>query len=204
MKAFLSMVASVLSALLASACCWVPALLGASATGAFAFTRVLSPWRPYLLMATFLFLAIGFFLALKPSKECCLTEEGRAIFRHKQRKNLLILVVVSLFVLGISVYPALLGIGARGEHRTVESAGTWEYWVRIKGMDCEGCTVLLSERLKEVPGVVSVEISYEEGVARVKVSSLSVRGEDIVAKIKESGFDAELLPQPAFESRGGK
>ncbi len=204
MKAFLSLVASVLAALAASACCWIPALLGAGAVGSFAFTGVLSQWRPYLLALTFLLLGVGFLLALRPVGDCCLTEEGRAEQRRKRKATLWTLGVVSVLVIAISAYPNLLALQGGGHSAPAFSGeGEYrEYVVRVRGMDCAGCAPVLSKHLEGLPGVASAEVDYDAGLARVRVSSPSVQVGDIVSRIKETGYEAEPLPESVAVSGG--
>lgn len=194
MKTSFSVLASVLAGLAASACCWIPALLGAGAAGTLAFVSVLASWRPYLLTITFLFLAMGFFFILKGFHECCITEEDRAAYRLKRRINLLTLLVVSVFVVGVSLYPNFLGLRARRHPVQPFSSGA-EYVVRVNGMDCAGCASIISKELEKLPGVTGVEVNYEEGLARVSMNSSTVSLEDIIVKIKESGFSAEPVPE---------
>lgn len=64
-------VGSVFGAILASFCCILPivfALAGVSIAGA---SALFAAWRPYLLAVTFGLLALGFYLAYRPSKETC-------------------------------------------------------------------------------------------------------------------------------------
>lgn len=62
--------------------------------------------------------------------------------------------------------------------------------IKVGGMSCQGCVKNVKGVLSAVPGVNSVEVSLEQGEARVE------HGEDIsVERLKEAvrnaGFDAD-------------
>ena len=61
----------------------------------------------------------------------------------------------------------------------------------VKGMYCGGCANLISTALREVPGVVSVDLTYESKVAIVRVSP-GVTPEAILAAVPS---DYTLRPE---------
>jgi mercuric reductase len=58
--------------------------------------------------------------------------------------------------------------------------------VRVAGMTCVGCAQRIQDALVRLPGVVGAEVSYPEGVARVRGAALDQRG--IAATIDALGY----------------
>ncbi len=64
------------------------------------------------------------------------------------------------------------------------------YTLRITGMTCDHCARTAEDALNALPGVWA-EVSYEEGIARVKAPS-DVRVERLIERIESKGFKAGL------------
>ncbi|GBC81588.1 Copper chaperone CopZ [bacterium HR10] len=60
--------------------------------------------------------------------------------------------------------------------------------IEIRGMDCAGCAVNVEQALKRLPGVKSVEASYEKGQAVVEYDPAKVRTEQLKAAIDRLGY----------------
>jgi len=65
-----------------------------------------------------------------------------------------------------------------------------EIRLKIRGMHCQGCTVSISESLKEVPGVESVEIDLKSGIGLVR-SSRGLDPSRLIKAVKEVGYTAK-------------
>ncbi len=61
---------SVVSGILASACCIGPLVLGLLGISGAAFAQRLAPFRPYLLVMTYALLGGAFYLAYRPKAAC--------------------------------------------------------------------------------------------------------------------------------------
>src|SRR5690606_6665691 len=80
-----SMIGSLFSAVVASACCWLPLLLIAAGVSGAAVGSAIEVYRPWFLGAAFVFLAAAFFFAYRPKtamprretpdSDCCSTGE---------------------------------------------------------------------------------------------------------------------------------
>ncbi|GAB4179892.1 MAG: hypothetical protein Tsb0017_28700 [Geothermobacteraceae bacterium] len=103
---------AVISGFLASACCIGPLLavfLGIGSAGALV---ALEPWRPWMMVLTFLFLGLGFYVTYRKPKttagagsDCC--SPGR---RKRQKTLLWLATLFSLVMLfWPQIMPALLG-----------------------------------------------------------------------------------------------
>lgn len=187
-----------ISAVLSSACCWLPLLLlafGASATSLSASFEAL---RIPLLVVTVTLLGTGFYLAYfrKPSRgpegACCASSS------RLTRLNEVALWVATLFVAAFASFPsyvgALVGVRARA---SVE--GTVVH-LDVQGMTCEGCALHVEEELRSVPGVLGAEVSCEEHRADVTVESSVLPGENLVRAVERAGYEAHLT-RSAADSR---
>lgn len=97
-------VGSVFGAILASFCCILPivfALAGVSIAGA---SALFAAWRPYLLGLTFGLLALGFYLAYRPSKEKC-TPGSTCAMPATRRSGRLMLWVAAGAVALLAAFP---------------------------------------------------------------------------------------------------
>lgn len=196
MKTILTYLGTAVAALAASACCWIPALLGAGAAGSLGISAALAPWQPYLLALTGLFLLGGFWMVYrKPSAECC-DEGGCATPAAKRRRkiNIGVMWVVAAFALAMSAYPNLLAATARASSSSRTAAvpaNSSTLVFHVKGMDCEACAAPIKTEVEKVPGVLSAAIDFKK--AELVVSSkltLPDKGA-VLAAVEKAGFKAE-------------
>ncbi|MCH8273564.1 MAG: cation transporter [Armatimonadetes bacterium] len=194
MSTALSIVGTAFGALGASACCWIPAALGAGAAGSLGVSAALVPWRPYLLGLTAVFLAFGFYFAYRRPKEAsckdgvCEADGGRL----KRRIRIGVLWFVALFAIGMAAYPNVLAARAdMGSAPEATAANAHEVTLNIKGMDCAGCAVPIKENLEKVLGVTSAAIDFENATATVWVNEPAPDSEALLQAVRDAGFDAE-------------
>ena len=185
-----------LSAILSSACCWLPLLLlafGASATG---LSASFEAYRTPLLLVTALLLATGFYLVYfrKPSCEpggSCSVPNSKLT-----RLNKVMLWVATLLVAAFAFFPSYVGalVGAR----TGASVEGTAVRLDIQGMTCEACALPLEKELRSVPGVLAAEVSYDEHRANVTVDRISPPGDaDLVSAVERAGYKATAPQRPA-------
>lgn len=184
---------AVVSAILSSACCWLPLLLiafGASAAGVAGFFEA---YRPVLLGITGLLLAGGFYLVYFRTEKCGPGETCTAPNPRTQRFNTITLWVATTIVLTFALFPNYVGYLLGGGDppvgaETLAAHASREF--RIEGMTCEACAVTLREHLGRVPGLARAEVSFEAKTARV----FFVTGEDapsdetILAAVQQAGY----------------
>jgi len=185
-----------LTAILSSACCWLPLLLlafGASATG---FSAFFEAYRSPLLLVTALLLATGFYLVyfLKPS---CEPGGACAVPNTKlTRLNKSMLWVATLLVAAFAFFPNYVGalVGARPSASVEGTAVRLD----IEGMTCEACAMHIDKELRSVPGVLAAEISYDENRAIVTIDRASPPGEaDLIRAVERAGYKATVTPHQA-------
>lgn len=183
-------VGAVLSAIVASACCWLPLLLitfGVSAVGvSAAFEQV----RPYFLVAAAILLAAGFYVtyfrkaACGPSGEC-ITPNPRL-----RRFNRSMLWIATLAVAGFGLFPNYIGVFTNASSSTI-AEGIPVVTLDIEGMTCDACTVHVRKALEGVPGVNSVSVSYSDSQARVGVKADSTPSlETLIEAVSKAGYEA--------------
>jgi hypothetical protein len=102
-KPWMSACATVVTALLCNACCWLPPLLIAmTGTGA-GFLAALDPYKPYLIAFTAVQLSVGLFLVYRKPKHphtCAVHRDPEA---HR-RMNIRIMWVVVAFVVVLNAW----------------------------------------------------------------------------------------------------
>ena len=191
-----AMAGSVGSAVLASACCWVPLLLlgfGISAAGVSAtFART----RPLFLTAAVVGLGAGFYLnyfrRAAPARCSGCTAPGRGL----RRFNRAVLWGSALIVAVAAFFPKYIGLLIGDETPAMAAqttAASQTVALQIEGMTCEGCAAAVKIALTGVPGVQNASVSYAKGHALVAVDAASPpAGDALVHAVEKAGFGAFL------------
>ncbi|MFN4261607.1 MAG: mercuric transporter MerT family protein [Gemmataceae bacterium] len=206
-------IGTVFSAIMASACCWLPlALLAVGISGA-GIAATLETYRPLFIVVTFGFLAAAFYFTYRPRKaiseaghSCCppVSSAGRAAQADccapatkgrfsMMAMNKVMLWVVTILAVAFLLFPQYVGflLASRdaASETVVESPLVINTTIDIEGMTCEGCAVALQSRLKDVPGVLNAKVDYANKQAIVSTESCCpLPNDDILKAIKESGF----------------
>jgi len=171
---------SVGTAMLSSACCWLPLLLltfGTSAAGASAFFE---RWRPVFIVVAAAMLALGFYFAYFRKSVCaegCCARKPRRAQRVQRAMLWCSAVVVTAFIF----FPNYIGLlldgssnaAAANAHGLVDT-DAHEYLFEVSGMHCEGCAALLRNELVKLDGVVNVEVDYTSGTARLRSANAGI------------------------------
>lgn len=188
----LAAVGSVVSAVAASACCWLPLILlafGASAAG-------VSSWfersRPLLLGVAGLLLAGGFYLAYF-RREACAPGSSCAVPNGKlKRLNRAMLWVATVLVVAFAFFPSYAGLllAENSSAASKESvAGLPTVTLSIKGMSCEACAVHIKDSLAQVPGVRAASVSYAEKQAQVSIDPASPPSQQALTEaVEKAGY----------------
>lgn len=195
MKTILTYTGTAIAALAASACCWIPALLGAGAAGSLGISAALAPWRPYLLGMTGLFLIGGFWMVYrKPKADCCDSGGCATPAAAKRRKvNIGVMWTVAVFALAMAVYPNWLAAKASNDQRATPASAamaTAALTFHVEGMDCEACAVPIKTEVEKVPGVASARVAFEKKELVVQAGSHDVSEAAILSAVEKAGFVA--------------
>lgn len=206
-------IGTVISAIMASACCWLPlALLAVGISGA-GIAATLETYRPLFIAVTFGFLAAASYFTYRPKKAysepghgCCPpTQSAEEDFQgsccdaaQKGRfsmmaMNKVMLGVVTILAVAFLLFPQYVGfllVSRDAASETLaESPLVTNTTIAIEGMSCEGCAVALQSRLKDVSGVLNARVDYANKQAIVSTESCCpFPKDDILKAIEESGF----------------
>jgi len=189
----LAQVGALASAIVASACCWLPLLLIAVGVSGGAWSATFEAWRPVLLPVTFVLLGVAFYFTYRKPKvlaatsagtaasgegccsvpeqgaaeTCCPPENAKGVTLKKVNK--VMLWVVTVFVLAFAFFPNYVGFLLGGGDTLAARSDLDKVVVKIDGMTCEACATNIENALRRVPGVAAAEVSYERGEAVVGV-----------------------------------
>lgn len=195
--------AAVGSAVLSSACCWLPLLLlsfGVTAGGVAGFFETA---RPFFLAAAVLFLGTGFYFAYFRKRACSPGDACAVPNRKLQRLrgfNRAMLWVAGVFVIAFALFPyyspALVRAFAVPPAATragsavagTPAAPTTTRVFPIEGMTCPACAATLEVRLANLPGVTAAHVSYPDASATIRSASGEPADGDIHAAVERAGF----------------
>ncbi len=188
--------ASVASALVASACCWLPLLLvtlGLSAAGvASAFEKV----RPYFLGVCAVLLGLGFYLVYFRKERCALGTACATPNRRLTPFNQAMLWVAGFLVTVFALFPKWAGVAlsfAPSPQADLASPGLSTMSLRIDGMTCESCALTAQRAILAVPGVREAKVLYTEREARITLDRTSPASTDaLLAAVQKAGYEARI------------
>ncbi len=200
---------TLLSAIMASSCCWLPLLLLAVGVSGAGIVSTLEAYRPLFMTVTFGFLAAAFYFTYRPKKvglaggdNCCPTEptiEKSCCSSTSKRRfsmqtmNKVMFWWVTAMSIGFLFFPSYVGILLGGGGETVSEEMNRAVF-KIEGMTCEGCAATLEKTLQFVPGVLAVEVDFNTGEALVgTMSCCLIPEEGILATVRKRGFEGQLL-----------
>lgn len=191
--------AAVASAILSSACCWLPLLLlafGLSAGGVAGFFESV---RPYFLAAAVVFLGIGFYFTYF-RKPACKPGEACAVPNLKlQRFNRAMLWVATVFVIAFALFPyyspALIRAFAGPRTAASEASGSVDMATaqttriyHIEGMTCSACAAGLEVRLAKLRGVTEAHVSFGDRTATIRSAADEPPNRVVREAVEQSGF----------------
>jgi copper chaperone CopZ len=182
-----------LVAITASLCCTTPVLaLLAGTSGIAATFSFLEPARPYLIGLTIAVLGFAWYQKLKPVKaeeiDCDCEEDGKPSFWQSKP----FLGIVTAFALIMLAFPNYAHIfypdNSKAEVMIIKEADTETVTLGVSGMTCTGCEEHVKHAVKELPGVIEVEASYEAANTTVKFDKTKSSLEDVKAAINSTGY----------------
>ncbi len=198
------------SAVMASACCWLPLVLLAVGVSGAGIASTLETYRPVFIVVTVGFLAAAFYFTYRPKKAyataghgCCAAEGAEAETccppNGKRRfsmmaLNKLMLWVVTVLAVAFLLFPSYVGVlfGTGNEGAVTESMN-WAVF-QIDGMTCEGCATTVAQAIRQVPGVAAVEVSYERRQAVVGTESgRPFPRDEVLTAIEEAGYYGSVM-----------
>jgi copper chaperone CopZ len=174
----ISKVGTVLSAVMASACCWLPLVLLAFGVSGAGIAGTLDAYRPVFIGLTVVFLGAAFYFTYRPrkmapaSEDCCATAEDCCAApspTSKRRFSMMTLNKVMLWgvtVLAVAFlffphYMKFFLSGGGADAPAANSPLVRTTTFSVDGMTCEGCAVVAEKAVRDVPGVLSVKVDYD-------------------------------------------
>ena len=184
---------SVIVAVIASACCWVPLVLLAFGVSAAGVSTGFAVMRPYFLSLAAVLLAVGYYFtyfrkaACEPGSACAVPNAKMARFNRSM------LWIATVAVFGFALFPNYFGVLANSSLSAEQLEGP-KLTLAIKGMDCEACSVAITKSLNKVPGVVNTAVDYPKGRAMVVYDEKSRPSTEALAQaVRDAGFEAETI-----------
>jgi copper chaperone CopZ len=187
---------SVVSAVAASACCWLPLLLVAFGVSAAGVSAAFETFRPVFLVAAALLLGFAFYRTYF-RQEVCAPGSACAVPRKGQRLNRVMVWVATGFVLVFALFPKYIGhlLADNGSQANVSAEGATVVTLDLDGMSCEACAPTVEKALRSVPGVTSASVSYTESRAKVTIDPSSPPSrEALVAAVEKAGYEVKDGP----------
>ena len=90
--------------------------------------------------------------------------------------------------------PALTAISCTDDAKTTSSKAPptpINYTIDVTGMHCDACADAIDSYLREMPGVIECQVSYEDGVAKIQADD-QASAESLTQAIEILGFQAEV------------
>lgn len=202
-------VGTLVSAIMASACCWLPLVLLAVGVSGAGIAATLEEYRPYFMVITFGFLSAAFYYTYRPKKsaetgsghDCCAAEPAGVedcCVPGNGRFNMMAMTKVMLW--GVTVmavvfllFPSYVGAFLGGDGKTVTDNMNRAV-IKVEGMTCEGCSAIVAKAIRTAPGVLAVEVNYEKGEAVVGTEiCCPVPTKEILAAISDAGYSGHHI-----------
>lgn len=204
-------IGTVLSAIMASSCCWLPLVLLAFGVSGAGIAGALEVYRPLFIVLTFGFLAAAFYFTYRPRKSpttegnCCSTahdccavpQEGAKRRFSMMTMNKVMLWAVTLLAVLFLFFPKyvsfFLASREAESETTAASPLVTKTTITIEGMTCEGCSVALERAIKGVPGVLSAKVDFKnkQGVVSTE-ACCSFPKDEILKAIEHAGFSGSV------------
>jgi mercuric ion transport protein len=197
MKEKLATGGAVAAAAAASLCCIGPLVFVALGLGAFGASAAFETLRPYLLGASVLLLAFGFYSAYFRRPEAACTPGEACAARPAGRATRSALWVAAFVVIAFALSPYYAGaLTRRLSTKTTEPAAMQPTVARVSfkvtGMSCAGCEETIKLALEQTPGVRGSEVSYDRGDAVVEYDPAVTDVAKIRKAIDETGYTCEI------------
>jgi len=68
--------------------------------------------------------------------------------------------------------------------------------LKIVGMHCASCEMIIKEDLLELPGISDVKVDFKTGEGELMLDDSKNQATDIINSIKNSGYEAEIVGEP--------
>ncbi len=197
-----------ITALLSSACCWLPFLFIGLGVSGVAVSAAMEKYRLPLSILTFILLGAAFYFAYRPcrvktfggagSEDCCqpggeadaCCAPGKRQEINLNKLNKAILWIITPLALALVFFPGYSGLLLAGSSLLVDGQDAQRCVIKVGGMTCDGCAATLQGVLKKVPGVNQAAVSYKEGQAVITLTPDRVGESDLQQAVEKAGYKA--------------
>lgn len=178
---------------LASICCLGPLIVTALGLSGLGLAAGLAGYRTAFLLLTGAVLAAGFYLTYRKRQVAC--ADGRCEFRSASPTAKAALWLITAGALAMATFPNWSARVLPGADAAVP-AGAQILNLKIAGMDCAACVVSIEKSVKKVPGVYSVQVDFDRGLATV-VADRQARPQAVVQAVQAAGYRATFVSEQA-------
>jgi mercuric ion transport protein len=157
-------------------------------------SRASDLWRPYLPIAAFTLLGLGFFFAYRAARSG-VHEPGSARRRPSSVAwSWRILGVATILAIASASFPyysgwlmRTVGRGSSSDRR-LSQRSTARVVLTIEGMDCPICAAGLQNNLRQIPGVHHAEVSFQDKQATLDYDPKAVAPTTFAQVVAQAGF----------------
>lgn len=213
---------TLISAIMASSCCWLPLVLLAVGVSGAGIASTLEAYQPLFMTVTFGFLGAAFYFTYRPKKgaaanagdccahpaadthDCCSTEPVTAsdCCAPKADRRFSMMTLNKAMLWGVTVlavaflfFPSYVGAFLGGDGKTVTEDMNWAV-IKLDGMTCEACAASVAKAIREVPGVLAVEVDYTKSEAVVGSEfCCPFPKDDVLRAIRAAGYAGEVTAE---------
>lgn len=208
-------VGTVISAMMASACCWLPLVLLAVGVSGAGIASTLEAYRPLFITVTIGFLIAVFYFTYRPKKAtgggshaCCAPEvpaaeasTGKACCVPATKGKVSLMAMNKVMLWGVTIlataflfFPSYIGtLLGTGDANAVTGDMTRSV-IKVEGMTCEGCSVTVAKAIRSVTGVQAVSVKYDNGEAIVGTESCcTVPKDEILSALQDAGHNGTFI-----------
>ncbi len=182
--------AGLVSAIAASLCCLTPVLALLAGTGGVSSTLSwFEPFRPYFIGLTVFVLGVAWFQKLKPQKQtdCICESDEKNKFIHS-KAFLGLVTVFSIVLLAFPYYSSVFYPDSKREVIVFDRSNIQTTEFKIKGMTCASCEEHVKHEVNKLNGIVSSQISYENGNAIIEFDQTKTKELEIEKSINSTGY----------------
>lgn len=193
------LVGAIVSAIAVSICCLGPLLLlvlGVGGVWMVSFSG-LEPYRPIFMTAAVILLGMSFYKVYgKPKKgcaadSCCANPEA-------ERVKKITLWVAAVLVVGLFAFPytvPYLSADSTTKRPVPTQAELSKVTLDVRNLTCAACTVIVTQSLKNLDGVIDARVSFQPPQAVVVFDPSKVNVERILAATANSGYPSQPMEE---------
>ncbi len=184
-------VTGVIAAVAASSCCIPPVIAAiAGAGGAAGNLSWMESFRPYLIGLAIIAISYAWYdhMKTKAVDDC-----GCDVEKPKWYQTKGFLIGMTLFAVASIAFPYYSGTffpDNKKEVIIIENSNVQKINVKVEGMTCDACQDHVNHAVNELPGIVNVTTSYDQGNTIVQFDESKTSIKDIKKAINTTGYVA--------------